>query len=289
MKKVLFKVLSSLEWISQQRWRFRQPLTQKPSDCCSVVSDLFVWRKGQGWRTFFELTDIASLFGESCEQRMARVLVFNRSGDLIGENTFATPSFSKLQIDISELAASCQDYVGTFCVFHSPTPDFIANLGCNLTERGYVSYCYGEPFFKSCVHGNLDAVSCNPSGVMKFIGGVSFLKREYRVQHDFKKGYCYDLAVVNASAMTQSVKCKLISAQVLCTSVTNPFLPVMQRSESGYHCFHVKLKPGACHLFHIDTGQSSGDSVRVVIESNLVMLRPIVFQSLCSRVDVFHG
>ena len=40
-------------------WVMGQPLTKKPANPKSVVSDLFVWRCGQDWNTYFELLDLA--------------------------------------------------------------------------------------------------------------------------------------------------------------------------------------------------------------------------------------
>lgn len=95
---------------------------------------------------------------------MARVLVFDQSGGFIRERTFAAPRCARLRVAISELAATRRDNLGAFCVSHSKTFCIITNLGSNLAKKGYVSYCYGESSLKSCVHGNLDAVSLTPTG-----------------------------------------------------------------------------------------------------------------------------
>jgi hypothetical protein len=287
--KVISKVLSHLDRIDQLVWRVKQPITKKPSDPRSAVSDLFVWRKGQGWRTFFELTDIASLFGQSFEPTVARVLVFDQSGGFIGESTFAPPRYSRLQVDISKLATPCLDNVGTFCVLHSGTPGIITNLGSNLAERGYVSYCYGEPSLKSYVHGNLDAVSLTATGAIELLAGTSFLKREYRLQCDLTKGKSYDLVIVNASTKMQSVQCELVSTVAKVKTTKDATRLTHLTPGSRYHRFQLMLKPGACDLFQVNPSESSCDSVRVVIKSHLVMLRPIVFQIDGGQIDAFHG
>ena len=287
--KVGSKVLSLLERVDQLVWRVKQPLTKKPSDPRSVVSDLFVWRKGHGWQTFFELTDIASLFGQSSEPTVIRVFIFNQSGGFMGESTFAAPSYSRLRVDISDLAAPCMDNVGTFCVLHSGTPRIITNLGSSLAEGGYVSYCYGESSLKSYIHGNLDAVSLTPTGAIELLAGTSFLKREYRLQHELKKDKSYTLAIVNASTKMQSVQFELVITREKKKPAEDVFKFTKLTAKARCSQFRINLKPRACHLFHVSPIEFAGDSVRVVIKSHLVMLRPIVFQTDRGRIDVFHG
>ena len=288
MKGVSWGLLR-LDRLYQLVWRVKQPLTKKPSDPRSVVSDLFVWRKGHGWRTFFELTDIASLFGQSSEPAVVRVFIFDQYGGFVGESTFTAPRYSRLQVDISELAAPCKDNVGTFCVLHSGTPRIITNLGSSLAERGYVSYSRGESALKSYMHGNLDAVSLSPTGAIELLAGTSFLKREYRLQHDLKKNKSYDLAVVNAGIKTQSIQCDLFGAVAGLRVGGDPCRLTHLKPESSYRRLHATLKPGACHIFHVTPSESTGDSVRIVLKSHLVMLRPIVFQIERDQIDAFHG
>lgn len=289
MIRVVSKVLSVRNRLEKLVWQFRQPLAKKPSDPRSTVSDLFVWRKGRGWQTFFELTDVASLFGQFSESGMVRVLIFDQSGSFAGESSFEVPSNSRKRINVSELAASCQDKIGTFCVLHHKTPDIICDLGSHIAERGYVSYCYGKSCFRTYVHGNLDAVSLTPKGAIEFLAGTSFLQREYRLQHELKKDKLYDVAVVNASAKTQLVRLELFET----TAEARPpefFATMMHLAPvSRYHQSEIDLKPGACHLFQINANECPGNSVRVVIKSHLVMLRPVVFDTGKYQIDAFHG
>lgn len=289
MIKVVFKVLSHLNRINQLVWRLKQPLTKKPSDPCSVVSDLFVWRKAQGFRTFFDLTDIASLFDQSTGPNLARVMIFDKSGGLVTVGHYEAPCYSRLQIDISELAAPCKDNVGTFCVLHPKTPRVISELGSYLAERGYVSYCYGESSLKSYVHGNLDAVSLTPTGAIELLAGTSFLKRKYRLQYELRKNEYYDLAVVNASTMEQLVRCNLYNTIAEVKTTEDAAITTKLRPESLCRQLETILKPGACHIFKVDSTMAKGPSLRAVIESHLVMLRPTVFHISKERIHVFHG
>lgn len=291
-KIMLNKFLKKLPYadrIDRIVWQYGQPLTKKPSNPRSAVSDLFIWRKGNGWKTYFELTDIASLFGDAAGETTVQVIIFDQSGRSINNSFFEAPRYSRRRIDISELASSCRDNIGTFCVLHSKTPNVILCLGSNLAERGYVSYGFPGNPLTSFVHGNLDAVSLNSSGSLEFLAGTSFLKREFRLQHLLEKGKTYDLVVVNASTKMQSVQYDLhnISSQI------NYSREGVRLSYSNfgstYRCSRVRLHPGGCNIFHVDPCEEQRNLVGVVIKSHLVMLRPIVFQIEGRQINAFHG
>lgn len=118
------------------------------------------------------------------------------------------------------------------------------------------------------------------------LAATSFLKREYRLQHELKKDKSYDLAVVNSSTKIQSVQCELVSTK---KSTDDTFRFTHLTVEARYNRFRVNLKPGACHLFHASPSECTGDSVRYVIKSHVVVLRPIVFQIEGGQIDAFHG
>lgn len=282
-------MIRRLSQIHRKFWTFKQPLTNKPSDPSCVVSDLFVWRKGKGWQTFFHLTDIASLFDQQREVATAKICVFDQSGALVDTSAFKLQPYSRRQIDISRLANRCTDDWGTFCVLHSKTPDAVTELGSNLAERGYVSYSYGVASVSSCVHGNIAAVGSTPSGVLDLLTGTSFLKRDYRLQHELNVGRSYHLALVNASTKMQHINCDLFTTKEEVESFNEALRVKPLRVESRYLRLHASIKPGGCHVFHVDLSEARGVSVRVVLRSRLVMLRPVVFEIDEGRINVFHG
>ena len=53
--------------IKRAPWVLGQELTKKPVNKQSVISDLFVWRCNKDWDTYFELIDIAALFGNDSQ------------------------------------------------------------------------------------------------------------------------------------------------------------------------------------------------------------------------------
>lgn len=256
-------------------WTYRQPLTRIPQKAAAPVSDLFLWRKGTAWKTYFELTDMAGLYDAGADtapagSRRTSIRLFDAAGRPIGQHEVEAPRFRRQQVDISALAAQCSDDVGSFCVFHAETPSSVAQLGSHLAERGYVSYRYGDAPLRAYVHGNLDAISLGPDGGLEFLAGASLLEREYRLQHELAGAATYELAVVNPSAKPCEIRCDVRQAT----------------DGSKVETLTARLSPGGSHLFRI---VPDGIAKRVVIRSHLVMARPLIFRIEDQKLDVLHG
>jgi hypothetical protein len=248
-------------------------LTREPSALGATVSDLFVWRNSDEWKTQFELTDVFGLFDDGSENsgRHATFYFFDDDGELFLEKRLDLIPRRRQTVDLSELIAGARGEIGTFCVFHSHTPRAVTDLGSFLAERGYVSYRYRGAPLRAYVHGNLDAIALGADNRMQLLGSWSFLPREYRLQHEIAGPALYEIAVVNPSANAKSISCKRISTG------DGKTLDVQT----------VKLRPRACHLFQI-RGEEHHSS-RIVIVGRLVMPRPLVFRTSNQALDVFHG
>ena len=61
-------------------------------------------------------------------------------------------------------------------------PKIVTKLKSFIAERGYISYNYKKSALSSYVHGNLDAIE-KSNNTLSPLGGVSFLHREYCLQH----------------------------------------------------------------------------------------------------------
>jgi len=252
-------------------WTWRQPLTLTPGDAYSTISDLFVWRSSEVWQTFFELIDIPSLFEDGQGSGQVTLMFFDGSGNHIREEKLHLPANCRKTLNISSLVGRTHGESGTFAIFHSTAPPSVIKLGSFLAERGYVSYCYRAAPLRSYVHGNLDAISRGPDGGLQLLGGTSFLSREFRLQYEFHPGIAYELVVLNPTPLKQRFTCKFIS--VLSGKVMSVRV--------------VILNPGAIQWVPVAIEESG--SVRLIIESRLVMARPLVFRIQNLKLDVFHG
>ena len=259
-----------LERVRRGLWTFRQPLTHAPSSARAAVSDLFVWRRSPQWQTHFELIDICGLFETAQASRDARIFVFDERGRQCGETRVPVPSNTRRTFDLSELTARCGGETGTFCVFHE-TPAAIAEWGSFLAERGYVSYRYADAPLRSYAHGNLDAVALNPDRGIEALGSGSFRAREYRLQHALTGPAIYEFALVNPTDRPQRASCRIDYAHAA------------QRGE----VLQATLEPLGCHVFRVEIDAAA--PARAVIQSHLVMARPLVFRIQNGSADVFHG
>jgi hypothetical protein len=252
-------------------WTWKQPLTRLPAMAGAPISDLFVWRSSDECQTLFELIDIPSLFEDDHCQQHVTLMFFDANGRCVLEQKVNLQANCRRTLDVSALIGRAHGEVGTFAVFHSKTPSGITQLGSFLAERGYVSYRYRGAPLRAYVHGNLDAIARSIDGELQLLGGGSFLRREYSLQHELQPGVTYELGMVNPTPAAQRCICKLISVN------SGKIMGVQV----------VNLPPGGIQLVPVRADKS--EPVRLVIQSHLVMARPLVFRIQNLKLDVFHG
>jgi hypothetical protein len=254
-------------------WNYKQPLTLRPEIIGVPVSDLFVWRNTDEWKTFFELTDIPGLFlgHEQTPEPYVTLFFFDNEGTLFLEKLIELVPNQRQTLELSPLLSKSTSQYGTFSVFHSRTPDMVANLGSYISERGYVSYRYKGAPLRAYVHGNLDAIAMLPGKSLQLLGTRSILAREYRLQHELRGPALYEVGIVNPSTGRRRISCKVISA----------------RNGQVLEAHETQLKPRGCHVFPINFDHLQ--SGRIAIRSHLVMARPLMFRIQDIKMDVFHG
>lgn len=262
-----------LKRISRAKWTVLQPLAIEPNKRGIPVSDLFIWRKGADWETFFELTDMVGMYDEEsfhAPPRSAEIVIFDVNGAEINRIIIPTSLHKRLIVNISEKVPEHKGTYGTFCVLHESSPKQVIGLGGHLSERGYVSYTYRQSCLRGYVHGNLNAICKASDRNFQKLGGSSFLSREYRLQYEFNGDHEYEIAFVNPSSNEKLIELILISTDNGAT---------LSRHFNG-------IPSGGCYVFQIKPKLSS---LRVVIQSRLVMARPLVFMFNNNAMTVFHG
>ena len=268
-----FKKPLTMEKLRRALWTFKQPLTKRPELTGAPVSDLFVWRNAADWKTFFELTDISGLFidREEMSRRYVTLFFFDNKGTLFLEKRLDMVPNQRQTLNLSVFLSKSESFFGTFCVFHSYTPKVVSDLGSFIAERGYVSYCYNGAPLRTYVHGNLDAIAQLPNKRLQPLGGGSLRAREYRLQHELLGPALYEVGIVNPTSRNQRLSCQVLSA----------------RSGEVFGTQEAQLRPRGSHVFPIQVDQSQPS--RIVINSHLVMARPLVFRIRQQQIDVFHG
>jgi hypothetical protein len=266
-------LMQKVERYRRALWTWRQPLTRRPLAPAVPISDLFVWRNSAEWTTSFELIDIPGLFsdGDENSDKHAILFIFDQHGRQFLKKRLELLSGRRKTIDLSVFLSQMNDEVGTFAVFHSSSPTELEPMGSFLAERGYVSYRYRDAPLRAYVHGNLDAIAQASDGDLQLLGCSGFLRREYSLQHELQPGVDYELGMVNPTTATQRCTCQLVSV----------------RSGKMEDVRMVNLPPGGIQLVPVRPDRS--EPVRLVIQSHLVMARPLVFRIQNHKLDVFHG
>lgn len=265
--------MQKVERYRRALWTWRQPLTRHPLASAVPISDLFVWRNSGEWATRFELIDIPGLFsdGEKDLSKHVTLFLFNQHGRQFLMKRLEVQPGRRQTINLAAFLSETNGQMGTFAVFHSSSPPELEPIGSFLAERGYVSYRYRDAPLRGYVHGNLDAIAQCADGGLQLLGGSSFLSREYSLQHELQPGVVYELGMVNSTPVAQRCICKLISI----------------RNGKIISLESIKLAPGGIQLVTVQADNS--ESVRLVIQSRLVMARPLVFRIQNLKLDVFHG
>lgn len=266
-------LMQKVERYRRALWTWRQPLTRRPLASAVPISDLFVWRNSGEWATSFELIDIPGLFsdGEKDLGKHATLFLFDQHGRQFLKKKLELLPGRRQTIHLAEFLGEMNGEMGTFAVFHSSSPPELEPIGSFLAERGYVSYRYRNAPLRAYVHGNLDAIAQGADGELQLLGCSGFLRREYSLQHELQPGAVYELGMINPTPSAQRCICQLVSV----------------RSGKIMGVQVVNLPPGGIQLVPVRADKS--EPVRLVIQSHLVMARPLVFRIQNLKLDVFHG
>lgn len=248
-------------------WKLGQPLTTKPRGEGVPVSDLFLWRNDD-LDTVFELLCLPGFFSDLIESETVQVMLFDHNGAQVLTDTIRIKSGQRISLDLEPHTRGYGSY-GTMAFFHHGTTEEFRRLKTHLAERGYTAFRLKGNHFKSYVHGNYDAICLAPNGQMQLLGGTSFLRRKYYVQYVFNPHVSYEIALVNPTPKMQKIKLSTFEAKA------------MSAVESS-----IQLAPRGSRIIEYT---SRPNSWTLVLESRMVMIRPIIFRHDRKKLDVFHG
>lgn len=253
-----------------------QPLTIVSSEKNSAVSDLFIWKNDKNWRTYFRLVDhdrVVSGPTLKGKDKHATFVYFSSRGVELKRVAHTITQEQSSLISVSEDLADCTETFGTFCVIHNYSPADLITIGCQLTERGYVGYSFRDSKILSYSHGNFDAVSMKANGSIEMLGGISILKREYRLQYLLNTREEHLIAFVNPYK-------KIIKLHISLRDKNGDKMPAKS--------FSVKLPPLGCSNTILPSGLPN-EHFTIRVKSRLCMARPTVFVQNGKSFNVFHG
>lgn len=265
----IIKILSK---VNKKLWQLGQPLIKKPKYSHSQISDLFVWRDASNWKTYFELINVPSIFDNNIENSKVKIVFFKDNGEEFFSDYIDLLVNYRQKIDISKILINIKKKdsigeIGTFAVFHSSTPEIILKLGAYLSECGYVSYKYNKAPLNSYVHGNFEAIAYYNND-FEMLSGSSIFKRKYNLQYSLNPLKLYEILLVNISNKIHKVS--FLVLDINCNKIIK-------------NTFYINSK-GSC-IFKIQNSKAK----KLIIESRLIMARPIVFEINKNNLNVFHG
>ncbi len=244
-------------------------LTLVPSGPGAVISDLFLWRRDDGWQTVFELLDIIALIDPQLEARPRSVdlVIYSSSGQLIAQHRVDVNPGGRRSVSLSDLIPEEAGEVGTFACFHSGQVPELASPTTFLAERGYCGYARDSRAPRSYVHGNLDAIA-RGAEVTEQLGGPGLVRSKYRLQVVLEEDAMFELGFVNPTQRTQH-------------------LLLTESGESAASVYRFSLPPRGSRILRLSEVRNV--TKEAVVTSRLPMARPVVFYRKGESFDVFHG
>ncbi len=262
------------------RKRYAPISAQNPHDPEFTFSDLFIWRCGRVWKTFFKISPYLNLISINKDllsnlQYKSRLIILTKEGKLIKDTLIEIESLQNFSANISDYLSnylSSEDY-GSFMVFHKVTPSQ-HNL-CNgyLTERGYTSFSFEDCNTQSYVHGNLDAISAKYESEgfesFKYMKSTLF-KRRFQLQYLFNPMHNYEIGLSNSTSKKQAI-----------------IINFIRTSGEIIDSIKINIEPLGTKIVNAPRIISN---YRISLISKLPLARPLIFKSYKKRLkDVFHG
>lgn len=247
-------------------------VTRRPSDCGSVISDLFPVRNDARWQTFFELLNIPALLNGSFSIDASHEIIFvffDRNGAELGRKIVPAPIDARHTLELNNYFFPEIKNAATFSVFHSGyflEDDLVESF---LAERGYAGYQRSDLSIRGYVHGNLDSIAFH-EGKLELLGNAGLFRRSYQVQHPLTGEADYEFILTNPTNSKVKIRVQL------------------KTTESSWKKVQTfTLNPRGSKVFSIKVGESDRKLVRIV--SRLYLGRPVVFRNTQHSMDVFHG
>lgn len=247
-------------------------ITRKPKYSGSVISDLFILRTSEGWRTYFELLNIPGLLNGSYSATPRHKILFvffDQFGHEVGRKHINAPVNARQTLEMSAGFFPKIGKASTFAVFHT---DFELDddlAGSFLAERGYSGYQRENLPIRGYVHGNLDSISLHKNRI-QMLGNAGILPRFYQVQHPFTGEAKYELFITNP-----------------CNQKIRIRVQVRTPNSHWEKYLTFTLEPRGSQKFTLNLLEKDIKFVRIL--SRFYLGRPVIFRGNEQTLDVFHG
>ncbi len=218
------------------------------------ISDSFLWRTDNNFTTKFNFIDILNFFYDM-EKTFVEIIFYTKNGEKIKTLKIENlEKFNQITIDKNFLDG-IEDY-GYFNIFHHKSndeQDFI------IANRCYLGFSKDNDFY-SYVHGNLlSKYKKNPNSEIEtdIVQNSLFMNQEYSIQNNLSEFENTEFFFANPTS--DKIKFKIDDDNYL-------------------------LKKNSCKII-----QLKQTNKKIIIKSNCMLLRPIIFNYKNNFFDVYHG
>ena len=216
------------------------------------ISDSFIWRTDNNFKTIFKFSDILNLFygDKACNVDLK---FYSKEGTLLKDKKNLNINLCNSLIIDKKFMNDIEDY-GTFSIHHTTQSNHFS-----IRNSCYTGFSYNNRSY-IYVHGNVPATAQHFNNsknklIKGLIGKTLFLNQTYKIQNNFGNCDYTELFIHNP-----------------CKSTINFIV-----DDEKY-----KLKSDASLIIKIVKQE-------IEIRSNCYLLRPIIFNYKLDTIDVFHG
>lgn len=221
---------------------------------CLSVSDCFLWRTDDNFKTIFKFSDILKIF-HNINNSKVEIHFYTKDNRFFKKKIFENLELSN-EFLIDEKLLNVKDY-GSFYIYHFTNDQKINNN--IIANRCYIGFSKNNNL-SSFVHGNAFAKSKNINSKKNFdkniINTTFFKSNIYKIQKSFKG---YD-------------KIELFFSN-----------PTSKKLNVSFSNINFSLKPGACKKIEFN------DKNFIEIKSNCLFLRPTIFCHKGNYLDTHHS
>jgi len=238
-----------------------------PDPKLSPASDLFPWFNIHNIQTYYQLFDHNFAHDPTSDSLSCFILIlFSSQGELLSSVPITLASPTEL-ICINEFIPKGISGYGTFSIFNLK-PNTFADFNSSVSERGYVSYSWGESPLRSSAHGNLDAVAYTQDNIIQPLGSRTFYSGTYSPQFIFDSDNINYLFLVNPTKHPIHYAVSIISGELPPAFIS------------------IRLKTLGSSFVPIPPVSSS---YRIALKSRLYFQRPLIFSFSSTSLNVFHA
>ena len=162
------------------------------------VSDSFLWRTDQDFKTIFRFSDLLNFFYK-LEKNKIEINFFSKKYELIKTLNIQELNLNN-ELEIDKKLLGIEDY-GIFQVYHKPFQDIPLEKKIVLLDKSYVGFSKVNNLY-SFLHGNVQTVGKELDGTETFLNFVDRSLRNnkiYQIQNNFEEFDKTELIFINPS------------------------------------------------------------------------------------------